>query len=367
LPASTPDLAASFGLSVAKAAALALVAPLALSLLLEPRLLLAAERARDRRGYVRLGVAALALLALALVLAPTAWMAALALALLEPFWSAGLGTAQAALVAAAPAEIERTMTRWTLAASLGDLTTPVLLGVVALAGAGWRAAFVVVALAALASAALLPRLPARPEVASDEPTPRLAAALRRPRLCAWVAGAWLCCLLDEIFVAFAALALHSRLGASAGGRALVIGAFLGGGALALVVVERFASRDGRRLLAAFSLVGALVYVAWLLAPSLAWSAGLAALVGATTAPQYPLAKAQAYRATPDHPALVNALDALLGPLDVALPFALALLAAHAGVMAVLALLVLQPLLLSLLAWHVAPLTRGPHRATSDDM
>jgi MFS family permease len=364
LPASTPELASAFGLSGATAAAIALLAPIVLCALVEPRLVLVADRAPDRRRWVRLGAAALIVGALVIAAAPAAWVAALALALYVPIWSTGLATAQNVLVEAAPAEVERAMTRWTLAAATGDLAAPGLLALAALVDRGWRASFVVVALIAAASAWALRPLPARapatpaPDEAADEaPLDRttLLAALRRPRLVAWLAGAWLCTLLDEIFVAFAVLGLEARYHASPAGRALVLTAFLGAGALALVVLERIVARhDGRRLLAWISAAGVVAYVAWWLAPSLAWSAALAALVGATTAGQHPLAKAQAFRAAPGTPALVNALDAALGIVDLVCPFVLALVAARWGARAVLLLLVVQPAALLVLALLVAP-------------
>lgn len=336
---------------------------------IEPYLLLAAGRAPDRRRFVRAGLAALALGSLVLVVAPSAWVAALALALSVPLWSAGLGTGQAALIEAAPEQVERLMTRWTLSASLGDLGAPALLGLAALVGAGWRATFVVVTLLAIGLAALV-----RPMARPAPPEPRepdadaephadaapstfavLARALRQPRLVAWVAGTWLCTLLDEIFVAFAVLGLEQRFAAGAGARALVLAAFLGGGALALVVVERVLLRvDGRRLLALLSASGVVIYLAWLAAPSLGWSIVGAGLLGLTTSGQHPLAKAQAYRAAPGQAATVNALDAVFASLDVALPFALAWLAARAGVTAALLVLVAQPLVLAVLALFVPP-------------
>jgi MFS family permease len=379
LPASTPELAAAFGLSGAAAATVALVAPIVLCALVEPRLVLAADRSADRRRWVWAGAAALIAGTLVLAGARAAWLAALALALYVPVWSAGLATAQNVLVEAAPAEVERAMTRWTIAASLGDLAAPALLAVVALAGGGWRAAFVVVAVLAAGAALAVRPLPARvssprADAAEDADASAgrasLLEALRRPRLVAWLLATWVCTLLDEIFVAFAVLGLAARHHASTGGRALVLAAFLGAGTLSLLVLERWLARlDGRRTLAWLGGLGTIAYLAWWLAPTLAWSAALAALVGATSAGQHPLAKAQAFRAAPDDPALVNALDAALGVVDLALPFGLALAASMWGVRAVLLLLVAQPLVLFVMALLVPPAPRPPRspRATKSSV
>ena len=364
LPASTPEIAAAFELSGAAAATVALVAPIVLCALVEPRLVLAADRSADRRRWVRAGCAALIVGALVIAGAKAAWMAALALAVYVPVWSTGLATAQNVLVEAAPEEVERAMTRWTLAASIGDLAAPGLLAILALVGGGWRAAFVVVAVLAAGAALVVRPLPARParppndeDAASgnDAPAPSLRDALRRPRLVAWLGATWMCTLLDEIFVAFAVLGLEARYHASATGRAAVLAAFLGAGTISLLVLERWLTRwDGRRTLAWLGALGTIAYLAWWMAPSLGWSVALAALVGATSAGHHPLAKAQAFRAAPDDPALVNALDAALGVVDLALPFGLAFVAATCGVRTVLLLLVMQPLALFAMALLVPP-------------
>ena len=366
MPASTPELASAFGVSGASAVALVLVAPLVLSTVLEPVLLLAADRARERRGYVRAGLLALALGLIGVVLAPSAWVAAVVLALYVPLWSVSLGVAQGALVDAAPEQVERTMTRWTLAASLGDLAAPALLALALLLGGDWRYAFGAIVALALFPALAMPRLP-RPARApatgvagddEDEERPRWAVlreALGRRRLLAWELGVWLCGLLDEIFVAFAALHLDAYLGAGAAGRALVLGVFLACNSIALVVIERLLLRmDGRTLLAWLAGAGMVALAAWIAAPSLAWSVVLAGLLGFTVAGQYPLAKAQAYRAAPGRPGTVNALAAMLGPLDLVAPLVLAFVADRAGVTVALLVLGIQPLGLFVLAVLVPP-------------
>jgi MFS family permease len=105
------------------------------------------------------GLAALGCVAIGAALAPgPLWLAA-ALLLYGPASGAGVSLAQATLVDTHPDERERWLARWTLAGELGDLAAPGLLAAAALAGAGWRGAFLVAGLLVLAYAALLARRP----------------------------------------------------------------------------------------------------------------------------------------------------------------------------------------------------------------
>jgi MFS family permease len=367
LPASTPELSTAFAVSGEIAAVLTLAAPLVLSLVVEPGLFLRADRAADRRPYVRAGLISMAVASIVAAIAPNAWVFAVILALCAPFWGVAVGVAQGALVDDAPADAERRMTRWTLFAALGDVAAPALLAAVAAIGFGWRVAFVVVIAIALATAVWMPSIP-RPAVPRDRDEvdvdmdpednsagrPRgivatLAAAARNRELTAWVIGAFLCTLLDEIFVAFAALHLVERFGEAPHVRAWVLGACLAGSAVGLVVQDRLLARvSGRTLLGWISAICAIAYVAWIFAPNVAVSAILAAIVGLTDAGQWPLAKALAYRAAPGRSGLVNALGAILAPFEVAIPIAIGVIASSFGVTAAMIVLVLQPIGLLLL-------------------
>lgn len=350
---SAPELGDTFGVSGAWLGGLLLTVPVLLSLVVEPPLFVIADRAADRRGFARAGYAAVAAACAMAALAPAPWMVIAAFAACTPLWSVGVGVAEAALVELDPERAERQMTRWTLAGALGDVAGPALLAGAAALGLGWRAALVVVALWAALAAALVPPLPAAGAL-DDEPRPSwrqtVAGALRNRRLLAWAAGCQLCALLDEILIVLAAVDLSARLDADAGERALVLGALLAGSAVGLVAVERLLTRVApQRLLVASSAIGAAVYLAWIATPSIALSAALAAVVGVVESVHYPLAKAQAYRAAPGQPGLVNAVIALFEPIAVALPLLIALVAETAGVQAAMLVLAAQPVGLFVLA------------------
>lgn len=370
LPASTPELAAGLGTSGATAAAIALAAPLVLATLVEPWLCVIADRAPDRRTWIRAGLLALAAACLAAAFAP-GWGLAFALAAAAPLWGVGEGVSQVALLQVGRASASRLLTRWTLACAVGDVAAPAVLVVVAGVGLDWRAGFVLVGLLAVVDAALVPSLPRGGGGGADDDEPvasaraAIAVVVRSPRLVAWIAGTFLCTLLDEIVIAFGALALAAQFGASPWPRAVVLGALLVGGLVGLVIQERALVRvDERRWLIALGATCTIAYLGWLAAPSVAASAVLAGVVGATTAGQYPLAKAFAYRAAGDRPGVVNAALSLLSPLEVAIPVALAVLAEAAGVHAALAVLAVQPAGLLVLA-VVAPVGRDDRSHRSD--
>ena len=166
----------------------------------------------------------------------------------------------------------------------------------------------------------------------------------------WLFGTALCDLLDEILVVFAALHVRSSLGAGPAWQGVILGAFIVGGALGLVILERLLAKHSERsLLIATSLACAVVYALWLLAPTLWLSAILMIPVGATSAPLYPLAAARAYACCPGRSGLVLAASHLFTPLGLAVPWLLGTVADAAGTHVTLALLVIQPLGLAMLA------------------
>jgi MFS family permease len=274
---------------------------------------------------------------------------------------------QAMLIDAWPDRQARTMARWTLLSTIGDFLGPLVVGALAIStgATAWRTAFAIVGalLAVWAVAVSLRAFPAPPSPpADDEPTlwQAVRAALVDRVLLAWLLGVQLCDLLDEILVVFASLRVRGELGASPAWQSATIGAFVAGGALGLVALDRLLTRHTeRRLLISFGLACTAAFAAWLAAPAV-WlvAAGMFA-VGATAAPLYPLAAAQAYARYPGRAGVVSVAGHVFAPLGLALPWLLGLVADRAGTVAALALLIAQPIGLVALA----AATRG-HRSPS---
>jgi MFS family permease len=326
------------------------VVPSVIGMVVEPLIFLAADRASARRGFVRAGVVAMMLACVAAAVAP----GVIALSLAVAAMGLGIGTAsgvgQAMLVDGSPDERARVMARWSLLSTAGDLLAPALLLVLA-----WRDAYLALA-ALLALWALLLSAAKLPEPPRDPPeTPaRLRDALRDRKLVTWLFACTLCELLDEILVVFGGIHVREDLGGSVLAQSITVAGLVAGGAIGLVALDRLLTRrDEQQLLVRIALACALAYGAWLAAPG-AWAcASLALPVGATAAPLYPLASSRAYATRPDASGLVQAAGHLFTPLSIAMPFAIGVVADHAGTWTALALLMLQPLGLAVVASRVA--------------
>lgn len=349
------EIHAEFGTSYQTMAWALLLVPGLFSLLVEPVLFVLADR-YPRKWFVCGGLLAMAAAAFVAAAAPSVPVLAAAVAVSWVATGCGVSLAQATLVDARPDARERVLARWALLGTAGDLAAPLMMAALAAVALGWRAGYVIVGAAALVCGVVLIRqrfpAPAGQEEGDEEPGlgAALMAALRNRRLLFWLGASALCDLLDEIVVVFAALYLRDHMQAGPIARSLVFAAFVGGGVIGLAVTERLLARmRPLRLLAASSVACAALFVAWLAAPALWLSALLMAAVGATSAPHYPIASAQAYAALPGRSGTVNAAGHVFTPFQLALPWLLGWIADHAGVTAALAILIVQPVGLAVIA------------------
>jgi len=320
------------------------VVPGLIALVVEPLIFLAADR---HPWIVRAGSAAMAASCAAAAIAPGPITLALAVGAIGIAIGTCSGVAQARLVEDAGDAKGRVMARWTLLSLGGDVLAPGLLALVP-----WQTAYGVLAAALVVWTLLLRDVPTtKPE---HHESPSIWAALRDAltdrTLLTWLAATAVCDLLDEILIVFASLHVRGGLGGSKLAQSATVVAFIIGGAVGLLALDRvLARRDERRVLLVCALACGAAYAAWLAAPS-AWAAAALMLpVGLTAAPLYPLAAAQAYARRPESPGAVLAASHLFTPLGLALPFVIGLVADHAGTHAALALLAIQPLALAVLA------------------
>lgn len=349
-----PGIRSEFGLDYTAVAGFLLVIPGLVALFVEPPIFVLADRF-PRRRFVTAGLAVLGVAGLVAGLAPNVWVLLAALCVAFPASGVGVNLAQASLMDANPDRREQYMTRWAFLGSIGDLLTPALFFALAVFGWGWREAFGVCAAVLVIYAAVLSRQRFPPQTRpDDEPAPPLLVAVRAAlgnrRLLLWLGGVSLCALLDEILVAFGALHLRDTLGAGVGARSVVLMCEMVGALLGLVVLDRLLARfEPLRLLRWSAALCLITYVMWVFAPDLVWSAGLFFLTGLFTAPLYPIAMAQAYRALPEQSGMVNAVSTLLGPVGIAAPLVLGLVADAFGLVPALLLLTVQPAGLFVLA------------------
>lgn len=338
------------------------VVPQLLAMVLEPLLLVWAER------WSRPLVLACSVfgMALSIGLGALCWDAtsfAVAFAVYAPSSGVACGTAQAALMAAKPDAQEQSMTDWTLAGYAGDLGTPALLWATASLGWGWRAAFGLTSLVAcglsLSFLALYFSARSRGELstgraaefdtdeASTEEAVGALAAFRlasanRP-LMLWLSAVAACSFMDEILGVLVGLRVHERTG-EVGAVAEMLMAFTAGGIVGLGLLRALLRRlDTDRLLVG-ALIGCLFsYAAWLALPMSPAATAAMFASGLFASAHYPLAQARAYRALPHRPALVAATAQVFSGFDLVLPVALGMVADRFGLTAALLLLSLQPL------------------------
>lgn len=357
-----PDIERALGLSHTATAVVLFLVPGVVQLVLDPVWMVLSERL-GRPWLIRGGLAVMAAMSLVAAAAPGPVTLAGALSIWGVATGAATSCCELTLIDRWPDRRARTMARWTLLAMVGDFAAPMLLGalaVIAPGPEGWRIAFAIVGalLAVWAAVAMVSPLPVVATAADEDRPPLWQAAreaLRDRVLIAWLFGTALCHLLDEILIVFASIYVRDSLGASAAAQSAMVGAFIAGGALGLVGLDRLLARHGEhRLMIAAGVACAALFAGWLAAPSAWLAVVLMVPVGATAAPLYPLASALAYARCPERSSVVMVASHLFAPLTLALPWGLGWVADHAGVLAALALLAAQPVGLVALAAMTAP-------------
>jgi MFS family permease len=353
-----PDIERDLTTTHAGLAMVLLVVPGIVSLIVEPIIFLLADR-YPRGWFIRGGMAGMAVAAVIAAMAPNAIVLSIALSLF--FFTTGTATslAQATLVDRSP-EPGRTMARWTLVSTVGDLGAPVLFALLAVVDRGWRSAFAVVAGVLIAATIGLCSVDIPGDGSGDDESPlwnTLWSALRDRKLVAWLFGMALCDLLDEILIVFASLHVSSDLDGGPFLISAVVGALVAGSAIGLVMVDRLLKRRAElSVLAASAIACVASYALWLLAPTPWLAVVLMVPVGMTSAPLYPLSAAQAYAMRPEQSGAVLAAGHVFTPFGLALPWLLGLAADHWGTRVALALLAIEPIGVAILA-----LAARPHR------
>lgn len=365
VPSGAPELLSAFDLTPAQAAGWTLFAFQVLGAVLEPPLLAMAHGRRERLMRVG-GLALMAVTTLASAMAPSYWLLLAALALYGPASGLGVNLSQVALVAGNPGRSEAVLARWTLLGFLGDLFAPVTLAASVALGLGWRGALIAVSALAALQAAAAWRAPGSGNGTGEEAPgmslrETLRAVVRCRPLVAWSVVTVLCGLMDELLVSFGALALTERLDTDVSGRAAILSAWVLGGVLGSVLLERVSLRFRPSTLLAVSGLGcAVAYSAWLAAATWITSAIALGVAGLFAAAHYPLLRARAFATLPDRPHVVLAAGSLFGALDLTLPLIVGGVADGLGVFAAMFVLLAQPVgvLLAAVAAHRSGGTQG---------
>jgi FSR family fosmidomycin resistance protein-like MFS transporter len=328
--------------------------PAIVALAIEPVVGVLADQ--GRRRTLLLGGAAAFGLAVALIGAASGfWLLLLALLVAYPASGAFVGLAQTVLVDLSPDGQDRAMARWTLAGSIGVTIAPLGLAALLLAGGGWRAGFVLLALGTLVALPLARRLPA---AAADEDGEEggvlaglraAAGALRRREVRRWLTLLQLTNLLLDVLHGYLALYLVDVIGLSIRDAALAVSlwsaAGLAGDALLVVALRRV---NGLTLLRASAGLIAVAYPAFLLAPSNGLRLVLLAVLGLATAGWYAVPQARLYAALPGRSGSAMALGTVGDAAGQLFPLVIGAVAAAAGLGAALWIPLVAPL--ALLLW-----------------
>lgn len=291
----------------------------------------------------------------------------LAVALADPAIGAAVGLSQAALVEQQPNTATRTMARWTMLSSVGDLLSPLVVAATVAIGGGWTAlSLMAAALWLLAAGVALPLRFPRPAVSltSDDESSSSAwvemrqaivAALHDWVLFRWMGILFMATMVDEIFLGFAGLMLHDRLHATVQSTSLILALGMIGGMVGLLMLERVLARSsdqqraGIRLLPWLALLTLAGIVALLLAQALWLGAVALFAIGLGATGWYPVARAATYERLPGHAGLARAITGLVMPLELILPAVVGVLASQFGLVTALGFLGLAPVGVLLLA------------------
>jgi len=278
--------------------------------------------------------------------------------LIFPADSAAVGLSEAALIDIAPNDSVRTMTRWTLLSSIGDLLSPLAVTAILAIGLGWSGLCWIAVGLWLASTLVIwsQRFPSptllpgnKEDIPPASVLVSLRQALRDPLLLRWAALSILPTMLDEVFLTFAILYLREVLHASELIIGLTIGIQMIGTILGLVVVERLVGRiTPRRLLSCYALLTLIAVIGFLSIHSTWFAPFWLFIIGFGASGLYPIAKAEAYTRQPGRSGTVRAIINLGAPFEVALPGITGLIAGRFGILASLAFLGLAPLLILIL-------------------
>jgi MFS transporter, FSR family, fosmidomycin resistance protein len=371
--AALPLIRQSLALSYGQIGLLASV-PLLLGSLLELPLGVLAGHGRRRRRAVLAGGVVFILTLAAAAAARTFAGLLVAFVIFFPASGAFVSLTQSGLMDADPGRRERHMARWDLAGSAGSVAGPFVLIAVLAAGGGWRSAFGVLALAAVAAWLGVARnppgpIPPGPTPAGGSPArPGAAAAmrgvlaaLRRAGVARCLVLLQVCDLLLDVLTGFVALYLVDVVHASPEQAALGVGIRLGAGLAGdAVLVWALRRVRGLTLLRASAATAAALYPGFLLVPGIGLKLLLLGALSFATASWYPLLQARLYGSLPDASGIAVSLSSAAGLLGGAGPLAVGFLAQRFGLTWALAGLAAAPLCV------LGGLWRWPPGASDDD-
>lgn len=272
--------------------------------------------------------------------------------------TAAVGLSEAALIDQNPQESTRTMTRWTIIASIGDLLGPILVSPIIIWPSGWSILCWIACIAWLTMACMIgfQRFPQAIQNDDEEDTPSvklldgLREALHDTKLIRWAALSLLPAMLDEVFIVYATFYLRDVISVNTGVIGILLAIHMIGGFVELFVLDRVLLQrmTPERLLTCLALLVIASMVGFLTLRSTLLAGVMLFFLGLGVAGLYPIATAQAYKQFPGRSGTVRAVMSLGAPFEVVLPYITGFVAGRFGVVASLCLLGTAPVLILLL-------------------
>jgi FSR family fosmidomycin resistance protein-like MFS transporter len=346
--AALPSIRTDLDLSYAQIG-VALALPSLVSALTEPLLGLLGDLWRRRLLVVGGGIAyGLSLLLLAG--AGGFWALLAAFVILYPASGAFVSLSQASFMDAEPERRERNMMRWTVAAYVGALGGPPLVGLALALDLGWRPVFAGLGVLALVIAVGATRLPlaAAPAEPGGGGLRAAVQALRNRAVAWWLVLLQAADLLGDVLFAFLALYLVDEAGLSPEEAALAVTAWLAAGLVGNVAALRLVDRvGGAALVRATAAAAIALYAAFLLVGSVDAKLAFLLPLGLVVAGWYPVLKARLYAELPGRSGTVMAAAGAFDLVALLPPLAVGLVANRYGLDVALWLLLAGPIVLLL--------------------
>ncbi|MBA3533231.1 MAG: MFS transporter [Ardenticatenales bacterium] len=306
----------------------------------------------SRRAIVLAGGLCFATALLLIGSATSFTMLLLGFILFYPASGAFVALGQATLMDLDPARHEQSMARWNLAGSLGNVAGPLMLGGAALLTLGWRSLFLLFALLTLGMVFLVARHPfPRPDDTPEETGLHVGlrgvwAALRQRKILRWLLLLECADLMGDILLGFLALYFVDVVGVSATTAGLAVALWVGvgliGDALLIPLLARVQGLSYLRLSAAVTM---LLYIAFLLVPSLGLKLILMTLLALANSGWYPILQGQLYAAMPGRSGTVMTLGSIAGIVAGFLPLGLGRVAEQGSLSLTMGLLLIGPVVL----------------------
>jgi len=282
-----------------------------------------------------------------------------------PASGAFVALSQVALMDHAPDRHEHNMARWTLAGSVGQVVGPVLLGISIALGGGWRALFIFIGVASIVLAFMVQRSSIPNGSAEDEENISFAAglraaagALRRRDVLRWLVLLEFSNLILDILLSYLALYFVDVVHVTEAQAGIAVAVFTGigllGDALLISLLERV---RGLSYLRVSALVELLLFIGFMLVPSVWLKVVLIGLVGLFTFGWYASLQGEFYSAMPGQGGAVMALSNIGGILGGLFPVVIGFLAERFGLNIAMWFMLLGPIALIIGLPRKQPVTK----------